>query len=194
MVLCERFSQRVTVKPLEILTRPGKKNTEEVRVAWCRRLKKTKQGDQCPGQRTGRQDKPSDTEIYGVRVQSRGDIRIQVRGHRGRKGYIEVRNKILKICPSVKTVFHIPCLPHIRFLGSFYLSNVSNHTIHQQNVWRTQLLGLEAFQGYSPFWASWSWPPPPVAGRWTCPSAPESLRPGPSSAVGSPSPCASESN
>lgn len=77
---------------------------------------KKKEGDQCPGQRTGRQDKPSGTEIYGVRVQSRGDIRIQVRGHKGRKGYIEVRNKILKILLSVKTI-----LPHVSFFG-FLLS------------------------------------------------------------------------
>lgn len=35
---------------------------------------KKKEGDQCPGQRTGRQDKPSGTEIYGVRIQSRGTL------------------------------------------------------------------------------------------------------------------------
>lgn len=56
-------------------------------------MSKVKKGDRCPGQRRGRQDKPSGTEIYGVYVRGRGGIRIQVRGQQGKKGYIEIKNK-----------------------------------------------------------------------------------------------------
>lgn len=69
-------------------------------------MSKVKKGDQCPGRRRGRQDKPSGTEIYGACVRGRGGIRIQVRGQKGRKGYIDIKNKKTTVNMALLEIIH----------------------------------------------------------------------------------------